>query len=213
MARLATAPPERAGRHDRERVDKFAVRRDELADAALQTLGELGYARTSLREIAQKSAYSHGVLHYYFRDKTELVTYCVRRYKESCVTKYDDLVATAQTAEQLRDGFADALVDTMLDDAPMHRLWYDMRSQAMFEEALRPTVVDIDRQLLEMIWRVITAYSRLLGHEPTVTPVLAYAVVDGLFENCLLGFTAGEKDAERRLREGAAALLPRLFGS
>ncbi len=56
-----------------ERVDKFEERRRELADAALQTLSELGYARTSLREIAQNSAFSHGVLHYYFRDKVDLV--------------------------------------------------------------------------------------------------------------------------------------------
>jgi hypothetical protein len=41
-------------RISRRQVDKFAERRAQLADAALQTLAELGYARTSLREIAQK---------------------------------------------------------------------------------------------------------------------------------------------------------------
>ena len=61
-------------RFERRRVDKFEARRAELADAALATLGELGYARTSLREIAQKTEFSHGVLHYYFRDKNELIT-------------------------------------------------------------------------------------------------------------------------------------------
>jgi len=35
-----------------ERVDE---RRQQLAESALATLGELGYARTSLREIAQNS--------------------------------------------------------------------------------------------------------------------------------------------------------------
>lgn len=39
------------------RVDKFERRRRELADAALSTLSELGYARTSLREIAQNPAF------------------------------------------------------------------------------------------------------------------------------------------------------------
>jgi AcrR family transcriptional regulator len=46
-----------------QRMDKFAERRAELAEAALQTLSELGYARTSLREIAQNSEFTHGVLH------------------------------------------------------------------------------------------------------------------------------------------------------
>src|SRR6185503_10037661 len=65
------AQPE-VDRFQRSRVDKFEARRAELADATLATLGELGYARTSLREIAQKTEFSHGVLHYYFRDKNEL---------------------------------------------------------------------------------------------------------------------------------------------
>ena len=68
-------------RISRAQVDKFSQRRAELGEAALQTLAALGYARTSLREIAQNSEFSHGVLHYYFRDKVDLITYCVRQYK------------------------------------------------------------------------------------------------------------------------------------
>jgi AcrR family transcriptional regulator len=66
-------------RISRRQVDKFAQRRAQLAASALQTLSELGYARTSMREIAQNSEFSHGVLHYYFRDKVELITFCVRQ--------------------------------------------------------------------------------------------------------------------------------------
>jgi hypothetical protein len=60
-------------RANRPSVDKFGERRAELAEAALVTLSELGYARTSLREIAQNSVFSHGVLHYYFNDKIDLI--------------------------------------------------------------------------------------------------------------------------------------------
>ncbi|HJY59819.1 MAG TPA: TetR family transcriptional regulator, partial [Streptosporangiaceae bacterium] len=89
-------------RISRRQVDKFAERRAQLADAALQTLAELGYARTSLREIAQNSQFSHGVLHYYFSDKQDLLTHCVRQYEAACVTRYDEIVATASSAEELK---------------------------------------------------------------------------------------------------------------
>ena len=56
-------------------ADKYDERRNQLAESALQTLGELGYARTSLREIANNSEFSHGVVHYYFADKLELIVY------------------------------------------------------------------------------------------------------------------------------------------
>ena len=82
-------------------ADKYDERRDQLAESALRTLGERGYARTSLREIANNSEFSHGVVHYYFRDKLELVVYSVRHYKARCVTRYDGVVADATTAEEL----------------------------------------------------------------------------------------------------------------
>jgi hypothetical protein len=49
------APPRRG----RLPVDKFNARRVELAEAALATLADVGYARTSLREIAQKKSPVH----------------------------------------------------------------------------------------------------------------------------------------------------------
>ncbi len=143
----------------RRSPDKFAERRDQLAAVALQTLGELGYARTSLREIAQNSEFSHGVLHYYFTDKHDLIIACVRQYKATCVTRYDDVVAAATTAAGLRSAFGDALVATMRDDAPMHRLWYDLRSQSLFDESLRADVQAIDTSLEQMIWRVLSRYA------------------------------------------------------
>jgi len=56
----------------------------------------------SLREIAQNSGFSHGVLHYYFSDKVDLITHCVKRYKAQCILRYDQIVATAGTAQALR---------------------------------------------------------------------------------------------------------------
>lgn len=194
-----------------ERVDKFEARRAELADATLETLGELGFARTSLREIARKTAYSHGLLHYYFRDKVELITYCVRRYKEHCVTRYDEIVAVATTPDELATLFADALVDTLLEDTAMHRLWYDVRSQAMFEGDLRATVADLDRQLEAMVWRVVSRFAELAGRATAVPSVTAYAVFDGLFENALVRHLAGDAGAPERLRGDAVWLIGSLL--
>ncbi len=154
----------------RRQVDKFAERRDQLAAAALQTLAEQGYANTSLRDIAQNSEFSHGVLHYYFADKFELITYCVRRYKAECVRRYDTIVATATAADQLRAGFGAAMAGTLRDDATMHRLWYDLRNQSQFEERFRADVADIDQSLEQMIWRIVSRYAELSERGPRSRP-------------------------------------------
>lgn len=183
-------------RISRRSVDKFAQRRAQLAESALQALSELGYARTSLREIAQKSDFSHGVLHYYFADKVELLTYAVRQFEEVCVTRYDEVVATALNAEELKRGFGSAMAGTLRADAVMHRLWYDLRNQSLFEESFRSDVLDIDAQRQAMIWRVVERYAELIGKPARVTPAVAYATFDGLFQQALLHQLAGTDTAD-----------------
>lgn len=190
-------------------VDKHEERRNALADSALQTLGELGYARSSLREIAANSPFSHGVVHYYFGDKLELIVYCVRRYKAVCVTRYDGAVAGATTADGLAEAFAETLCATVVDEAPMHRLWYDLRAQSMFEPTLQEAVEQIDRTLEDMIWRVVTRYAELAGTEPALSPHAAYGMLDGVFGQAVLAHLAGHGPAALDvLRREVRALLP-----
>jgi AcrR family transcriptional regulator len=204
------APPRSVDRVSRRQVDKFAERRAQLAESALLTLSELGYARTSLREIAQNSEFSHGVLHYYFRDKVDLITHCVREYKSRCVTRYDQIAATAKTADELRTGFAAGLAQTMVQDAHLHRLWYDLRSQSMFEASFRDDVAAIDASLERMIWRIVSQYAQQLGSQPTVIPPTAYAMFDGLFQHCLIRHLFGHEDAADGLRHAVERMLPTL---
>ena len=195
----------------RSPVDKFDERRNQLAESALRTLGELGYARTSLREIANNSEFTHGVVHYYFHDKLELIIYCVRYYKAQCVTRYDGVIAESASAEGLVTAFAAKLAETIRDEAPMHRLWYDLRTQSMFDENLRDAVIMIDNTLSDMIWRVVTQYAQLSSLEPAMPPAAAYGLLDGIFQQALLGFIAGRDGALRDLTEQVENLMPHLL--
>jgi len=195
----------------RSTQDKHQTRRDQLAESALVTLGELGYARTGLRDIAAHSPFSHGVVHYYFRDKNELIVYCVRYHKSRCVLRYDDILASATTADELVDGFVDRVRDTLTVDAPLHRLWYDLRSASMFEEPLRETVAVIDGWLEDMVWRVVSRYAALAGRDIAVPPAMAYAIVDGLFQQALLGMHERPVPAMDRVEASLRRVLPGLL--
>jgi AcrR family transcriptional regulator len=197
----------------RRPADKFAERRSELAEAALQTLSELGYARTSVREIAQNSAFTHGVLHYYFTDKVDLILCSVRQYKSRCVTRYDRITAAAKSRDELLRGFLRALAQTLREEAHLHRLWYDIRAQAMFEVAFQPDVAEIDKSLEDMIWRIVSRYAELGGMTPTLTPSACYAVVDGLFQNYLLKHLSGDQGAIRNLQADVKRALTRVLGA
>jgi AcrR family transcriptional regulator len=199
-------------RVSRRQVDKFAERRAQLADAALQTLAELGYARTSLREIAQNTTFSHGVLHYYFSDKQDLITHCVRQYEAACVMRYDEIVAGATSADQLKREFSAAMAQTLRTDAPMHRLWYDLRNQSLFEESFLADVLEIDQRREAMIWSVVSRYAELARISVALSPAAAYAILDGLFQQALLHYLAGDDDAAERLRGHVVRVLDTVDG-
>ena len=93
----------------------------------------------------------------------------------------------------------------------MHRLWYDMRTQAMFDPALQPDVLMIDSTLEEMIWRVLSRYAALSGQSLTIDSPTANAMLDGVFERALLYHLAVDGECVEWLRSRALGLLPALF--
>jgi AcrR family transcriptional regulator len=202
-----------AARVPKARVDKFAERRAELGEAALTTLATLGYARTSLREIAQNSEFSHGVLHYYFSDKVDLIICSVKQYKARCVTRYDHAVDSATSYEELMEGFLQSLGDTLRDEGHVHRLWYDLRSQALFEKAFHDDVVHIDKSLEDMIWRIMSRFAELSGEAPGLPPSATYALFDGLFQQALLKHLSGDAKAIEEMQAAVRHSISRLFAA
>jgi AcrR family transcriptional regulator len=207
---MTSQPVTKLDRIPHRRVDKFAERRAELAEAALQTLSELGYARTSLREIAQNSEFSHGVLHYYFTDKVDLILCSVRQYKARCVTRYDQVTADSQSYEELMSGFVAALGQTLRDEAHMHRLWYDIRAQTLFEAAFRTDVAELDKSLENMIWRIMCRFVDLTGEPQTMPPPVIYAMIDGLFQQGLLKHLSGDAQAIDQMQTDVRLVLAKI---
>jgi hypothetical protein len=134
----------------------------------------------------------------------------VRQYKAECVTRYDSIVATAGSAAELRLGFGAAMAATLREEATLHRLWYDLRNQSMFDEAFRADVHEIDQSLERMIWRIVTKFADLSGTPLAVTSPVAYAMFDGLFQHALINHLAGSADAALDLEENVPRVLDSL---
>lgn len=199
-------PTKLKARAERKNAKRDARKR-QIAESALAALKELGYANTSLRDIAAKCDLSIGMLHYYFEDRSELITYCVYVYKTEFVRKIIDALHKAEGREQVVDSFADALVASIIDDEMTHRLWYDIRTQAMFDATFRPVVAEIEAMLIDI---VRTAFIKA-GQEVPEAVEVPYAMLDGLFRYMMqrqIGAAAVDRDA---LKAVFAATLDRFL--
>lgn len=169
------------------RAERKSAKRDEkkrqIAKSAIEALKELGYANTSLRDIAEKSDMSLGMLHYYFEDRSDLIIYCVSIYKEEFVQSITDALVKAEGRDIVIEEFSKALVTSIIDDEMTHRLWYDIRTQAMFDERFRPVVSEIEGKLI----RVVEAAFRKAGHAVPADIELSYALLDGVFRFMMQG--------------------------
>jgi AcrR family transcriptional regulator len=194
-------------RQERAGLDKFGVRRTALAESALAALAERGFANTGLREIAQHAELSHGVLHYYFDSKDDLVAEAVWTYKSECARRYDHIVASSVTGEELAARVAEAMSITLRDEASKHRLWYDLRNQSLFDTGFSETIVRIDELLEAMVWAILERYAELTGGTLAHEPKLAYSLVDGMFQHALIRYLRGDVDAVEQLRRDCFRLI------
>lgn len=163
------------------RAERKSLKRDEkkrqIAKSAIEALKELGYANTSLRDIAEKSDMSLGMLHYYFEDRSDLIIYCVSIYKEEFVRNISEALDNAEGRDVVIEEFSQALVTSIVDDEMTHRLWYDIRTQAMFDETFRPVVSEIEGKLIG----IVKAAFLKAGHVAPADIELSYALLDGVF--------------------------------
>ena len=101
--------------------------------------------------------------------------------------------------------------ETLVEDALLHRLWYDLRAQSLFEESFRSDVAAIDDSLERMIWRIATRYAELRQARLAVTSPVMYAIFDGLFQQALWRHLAGDPTAAADLRSGVIEVLARVI--
>jgi len=192
------------------REARFEERRTQLALSALDTLAELGYAQTSLRDIAQHSEFTHGVVHYYFADKVELISHCVRVFHDRLVSRFDDDLASYHDLDEMGAAVAAKLVFTLTEETAQHRLWYDLRAQSMFNEVIREDVRQIEASLEGFAWRIVLRYAELSGTTPVVDSATNYRMYDGIFQNALLDHLAGVPDAAERVVEQTSWLMQQI---
>lgn len=186
----------------RRKAAKRESKKTEIAVSTLDALKRLGYANTTMRDIAAHSGMSLGSLTYYFTDKAELITYCVRLYKAEFIGRIESAVGSHRTPDRILDSLAAELARSITDDLSTHRLWYDIRSQAMFDPSFRPVVAEIEDKLK----RTLSAALQAAGMKGDEVLPLGYAMLDGVFRLLLQNTAADHQPYDQLERQFRMAL-------
>lgn len=93
----------------RTQAQRTAQTRQALLDAALSSLVDLGFARTTTTEVAQRAGVSLGALVHHFPAKSELLTATVAHLLERRLAEFREAVAAAGVVGDRTDEVLDLL--------------------------------------------------------------------------------------------------------
>ncbi len=122
------------------------ARRDEIIDGLMQVLAQCGYAKASVKRIAEAAGLAPGLVHYHFKNKLQILLALVERLAETTALRVETRV------EQDSDPFAklEAFLSAHLargddEDLAAVACWVAIGAEAQFN----PEVAKVYRAALE----------------------------------------------------------------
>jgi AcrR family transcriptional regulator len=86
-----------------------ASKTKQILKAAGSSIAEKGYSQTTISEVAARAGVSRGLLHYYFKNKDELMAAVVRSHMEQAMGMIAAMFSQAQSLEALSRSLSDGL--------------------------------------------------------------------------------------------------------
>lgn len=176
MAATAHAPSSH-----RTQAERRATTVNRLLDAAVECLGELGYAGTTTIEVARRAGVSRGAQLHHFGTKAELMGRALEHLHERILAEFRRLMAS------LPDGVdhLEASIDVMweLYASPLTAAWMEMSLAARNDEELRTRMVDLERRFLrdaQAVFAELFPAEAADAEYASIAPLFSFAVLDGL---------------------------------
>ena len=142
--------PEAAARAPRTQQQRRDETRRALLDAAVESLIEVGFARTTTLEVQRRANVSRGALLHHFPSKAELMVAAIDHLAEMRARELKQL------AQQLPEGRArtDAVLDLLWQcfSGTMFQVSMELRTAARTDPELRPVLVTGERALRDRIF-------------------------------------------------------------
>ena len=113
------------------RATKAADRKArQILDAARIVLARRGFAGTTVSLVAAEAGVSRGLLHYYFKNKEDMLARVIDENMAASVILIEDLLARSRSATEMADGLVEALQHLFKHDPDFFSLFFEAEAAA-----------------------------------------------------------------------------------
>ena len=200
----------RSGRQRRTQAQRVAETRTRLLDATVECLAEIGYARMTTGDVAERAGMSRGAQLYHFQSKAELVATAVDHLLERLHAQFLDAVAALPADVDRGPAVVDLLWQLVND--PTFAAWLELVMAARTDAELAPKVADVENRFVS---RVAVTFFELfppLGGTPSAEQAaaapLVFSILIGLAVQRMVD---GGPDFSESLLPVVKAITPRFL--
>ncbi|KPV94537.1 HTH-type transcriptional regulator BetI [Pseudoalteromonas sp. P1-9] len=160
------------------------IRRQQLIDATLNSVAELGLKATTINTISKRAGLSSGIISHYFGSKNGLieatVRYLLTSLKSSLISKIDASVSQQQRLMLI----VEANFSVVQKQAHVTKTWLSFWAESMHDEQLhRLQAVNAKRLYSNLLY----SFKALLPYEQALqAATLSAAMIDGLWLRAVL---------------------------
>jgi AcrR family transcriptional regulator len=147
--------PARSGGRQQQRSDDT---RRALLDAAVESLVELGFAKTTTLEVQRRAGVSRGALLHHFPSKAELIAAAVVHLAEMRGRELKDKASRLPEGGDRVDAVLDLLWESF--SGPLFYVAMDLRAAARTDDEFREVLTDVERDIRD---RILHQSRRLFG--------------------------------------------------
>ena len=152
-------------------------RREQIIWALYDCLVEKGHEKVTIKEIAAKAGLPSGVIHYYFKSKDDIVS----NLAEAMVQRYSNMVQNrlkaAKSTDQKINHAVDFIIDSLIFDLPLNRVFYNLIQMAFERKELGIVVKKMFKNYREQLSQVFKAAGA--GEESNMLGAYLVAVTEG----------------------------------
>ena len=177
-----------------------------IVDAMRDSVARRGAAGSTFEHVAREAGVSRGLLHYYFGTKERLLVEVVRRDSELRISRLDEMLGKAKTADAVLDVLVSSLTDLIDNDPGFFLLLYELFSAGRRNPDIQHEVGQLFEATRSHVAEVLRAKEDegILSLRFDAEAVVAYllAVADGF---ALQALSDPSRDISPALEAGAAS--------
>jgi AcrR family transcriptional regulator len=154
-----------------------------ILQAAGRVLADKGHAQTTISQVAAEAGVSRGLLHYYFKNKDELLTRVIEDNMSFSLGLIETIFATSDTAASLARNMVAALRDVARHRSHFFALFQEFLALARAKPAIAEQLVDFYRLFRKKLSEELARAARrgiVAGGETEARAAMVTALIDGL---------------------------------